>query len=66
MEEEIGINKSDVDVWGEMDPLFVTPKTAVTPIVGIIKDNNVLNRLKVNEGEVCLLLNAYLINSRCT
>lgn len=51
-EEEIGITKADIDIWGEM-PLVLgrNKEVVVTPVVGLVTDFDV-NKLKPNLDEV--------------
>ncbi|CAD5116670.1 unnamed protein product [Dimorphilus gyrociliatus] len=50
--EEVGINESDVDVWGTMFRLPARHGMAIHPVLGVLKNPLNLDSLSVNTGEV--------------
>lgn len=51
-EEEIGLSRSDIDIWGVMSTFQGrTSDIHITPVIGLIKDFH-MNKLKINADEV--------------
>lgn len=50
-EEEIGIGRDRIEVWGETSLILLRETTAITPVIGMIHDYNT-NLLKINDDEV--------------
>lgn len=51
-EEELGIQESDIEVWGSGNVIVTRRETSVTPVIGRIKGEFYHERLKVNPSEV--------------
>lgn len=52
-EEELGLNKKDIIVWGQGTKIITRQDTCVTPILGrIATDNLIIEQLPVNTSEV--------------
>ncbi|XP_060521884.1 mitochondrial coenzyme A diphosphatase NUDT8 [Cylas formicarius] len=50
--EELGINESDVEIWGRGCEIVTRHETGVTPVIGRIKSHFRFGDLKVNPSEV--------------
>ncbi|KAL1497291.1 hypothetical protein ABEB36_008281 [Hypothenemus hampei] len=51
-EEELGIPKKDIEVWGSGNVIVTKRETSVTPVIGRIKGDFRVDKLKVNISEV--------------
>lgn len=51
-EEEIGVPRASVKVWGQAKPILPYSNFLIHPIVGVIEDLNSLLPLKLSEDEV--------------
>lgn len=51
-QEELGIDENDVDVWGSGNLIVTRGETCVLPVIGRIKHNIDVDRLKINRHEV--------------
>lgn len=51
-EEELGIDENDIDVWGSGNLIVTRGETCVLPVIGRIKQEIKLDRLKINHHEV--------------
>ncbi|ESO98310.1 hypothetical protein LOTGIDRAFT_86292, partial [Lottia gigantea] len=49
-EEEIGLRRENVEVVGNLPPIYASPPTSVVPVIGMIKDEfeSILNRDEVD------------------
>lgn len=50
-EEEIGLPRNRVQVWGESNPLLLPRTSAIVPVIGVVKDFH-MSELKLNSDEV--------------
>ncbi|KAL7745758.1 hypothetical protein ACLKA6_009958 [Drosophila palustris] len=50
-EEEIGLPRDRVQIWGESNPILLPRTSAIVPVVGVVKDFHI-SELKLNNDEV--------------
>ncbi|KAH8270939.1 hypothetical protein KR044_002067, partial [Drosophila immigrans] len=50
-EEEIGLPRERVEVWGESKPILLPRTSAIVPVVGVVKDFHI-SQLQINYDEV--------------
>lgn len=50
-EEEIGLSRDRVEIWGDSNPILLPRTQAIVPVVGVVKDFHV-SELKLNYDEV--------------
>lgn len=50
-EEEIGIGRDRIELWGETSLVYLRETTAIMPVIGMIHDYNT-ELLKINDDEV--------------
>lgn len=52
IEEELGLNERDIDIWGSGNVIVTKREISVTPVIGQIKGEFSPKRLQVNTSEV--------------